>query len=294
MLTDAVLLVGLGAFSVVAIACPLAVPTWPRVMAGNTGVAVLFVAATALARRKQAGVGRFLLRTGAVCGVLAYLFGAVAPLQLVLRGRFLDAELMAFEKRVLALEPVSWLERFHTPGLTEWLMFCYLGYLALYPLVCGRLWVKHGELALEECLLPLAVVNVACDVGFVLFPVAGPTFFAPERFPEPLVGGPFTVLAEFVRSDLHFPGGSLPSPHCAAATVLWLMAWRYERTLARWLAPVVLSLYVATVYGRFHYLSDSLAGIVLAVLVVIALRRRHEVSAPGGERVARDHLTLGS
>ncbi|MGZ5487204.1 MAG: hypothetical protein ACXWF4_01635, partial [Candidatus Aminicenantales bacterium] len=38
---------------------------------------------------------------------------------------------------------------------------------------------------------------------------------------------------------------------------------------ALWLAPVMLSLYVSTVYGRFHYLSDMVIGIAAGILVIL-------------------------
>ena len=84
----------------------------------------------------------------------------------------------------------------------------------------------------------------------------------------PLRGGPFTALAEFMRSNLHFAGGSLPSPHCAAGTVMLVTLFRSHRGWAWATAPLLVCILPATVYGRFHYLSDGLAGIAVAVLVL--------------------------
>ena len=50
--------------------------------------------------------------------------------------------------------------------------------------------------------------------------------------------------------------------------IVWLVAWRHQPRLAVLLSPFVLGLIVATVYGRFHYLLDTLAGFGLAVTVV--------------------------
>jgi membrane-associated phospholipid phosphatase len=51
---------------------------------------------------------------------------------------------------------------------------------------------------------------------------------------------------------------------------MWFMSLKYTRRGFWLLAPVILSLYVSTVYGRFHYLSDSVIGIAAAVLVLLA------------------------
>lgn len=269
-------------FALLAVVAHARVPQWPRVVAGNLAVAVGFVGLARLARRSRDAVARFFLRTAAVSLALGYLFGAVAPLQLLLHGRWLDGPLVALEQRLLGVEPVLWAERFVTPWLTEWMMLCYVGYLALYPLVSGVVWAKVGEAAAEECLLGLALANVACDVGFILAPVAGPHYFLAGAFTVPLEGGLFTRLGELIRVDLQFPGGSLPSPHCAAATVLWAAAWRGDPRLGAALTPVVLTLYASTVYGRYHYLSDAVAGILTAAAVLVAVPRlvRGRRSAP--------------
>jgi membrane-associated phospholipid phosphatase len=49
-----------------------------------------------------------------------------------------------------------------------------------------------------------------------------------------------------------------------------LVAWRHQRRLACLLVPIIAGLLVATVYGRFHYVLDTLAGVGLAIAVVSA------------------------
>ncbi len=53
-------------------------------------------------------------------------------------------------------------------------------------------------------------------------------------------------------------------------TVIWLMSYRYVRRWFYILAPIILSLYVSTVYGRYHYVIDSVAGIALGILAILA------------------------
>ncbi|MBK9375722.1 MAG: inositol phosphorylceramide synthase [Holophagales bacterium] len=165
------------------------------------------------------------------------------------------------------------MERFVTPSLTEWLMFCYVIYVPLYPVLCGILQWKRGAAAVEEYFFTLGLANVLCDVGFILFPVASPMYWMPDRFRVPLEGWAFTWAGELIRTRTHFAGGSIPSPHAAAATVMWLMAWKHHRTTFWILSPVILSLYVSTVYGRFHYATDAVVGIATGVLAAILARR---------------------
>jgi membrane-associated phospholipid phosphatase len=47
---------------------------------------------------------------------------------------------------------------------------------------------------------------------------------------------------------------------------MWAMAYRYYRPGFWLLLPLVLSLYVSTFYGRFHYVSDAVTGIATALV----------------------------
>jgi membrane-associated phospholipid phosphatase len=58
----------------------------------------------------------------------------------------------------------------------------------------------------------------------------------------------------------------------SGAVVVSLVAWRHQRRLAYLLVPITGSVMIATVYGRFHYVLDTLAGAVLAIAVVVAYR----------------------
>ena len=265
---DALVLAALVAFTVLAVAFHRRVAGWQLLAAKNLVAALVFLAGTTAARYLNHGGARFLVRMGAVSLAYAYLFGAVDSLQLILHGRWLDGTVLALEERLFGVQPTLWMQRFVSPWLTEWMMFAYVVYLPLYPLVCAAIYARRGERAAEEVFFSLGLVNVLCDVGFILFPVAGPLPFIGARFTVPLEGWVFTSLGELVRAKFHFVGGSLPSPHCAAATVLWGMAWRHSRWLFGLLAPIVLTLYVSTVYGRYHYVTDAVTGIALALAVL--------------------------
>jgi hypothetical protein len=45
---------------------------------------------------------------------------------------------------------------------------------------------------------------------------------------------------------------------------MWLMAYRYHRPSFYVITPIVLSLYVSTFYGRYHYVTDAIVGIAAA------------------------------
>lgn len=287
---DGVILASLAVFSLLAVVGRTDVEGWPLLVARNLGVVAAVLISAAVTPRVRRPVLAFFLRTATVTLSYAWLFGAVAGLQLILHGRFRDDLVLSFEAWLFGGQPTLWLERFITPALTEWMMFCYVIYLPLYPILCAVFWFTRGRVAAEEYFVTLGLANVLCDAGFILFPVASPMYWMPDRYYLPLQGWVFTWAGELIRARAHYIGGSLPSPHAAAATVMWVMAWKHCRPAFWLLSPVVLSLYVSTFYGRYHYVTDTILGIAtagLAVLLAPLLQRAWDRLAEAGAGEAR-------
>jgi membrane-associated phospholipid phosphatase len=229
---------------------------------------LFYFAMLALQQRISKPFWRAMLRMAAVQLVLAQMFLLFHPLQLSFIKSWQDPAILRLEDKVFGVQPTLWLQRFVSPGLTEWMMFCYVAYVFIYPAMGLLIYLRWGEKPLEDYLLALTLANLTCYFSFPLFPVAGPLYFMPEKFTVPLKGWLFTAIGEFIRSDFHLAGGNLPSPHCAIGTVFWAMAYRYRRLYFWLLAPVIICLYISTVYGRYHYVSDSVVGIATGLLVL--------------------------
>ncbi|MGZ5479968.1 MAG: phosphatase PAP2 family protein [Candidatus Aminicenantales bacterium] len=269
-LTDIVTLGGLVLFTVLAVAFNgrLAHP------ATLIGFCVLFIAlylaSLAVLPRLRRPWPRFLLRTAIVQLTFIQVYKAANELQLIFFP-WQDDRVLAWEQALLGSQPLVEVQKYYSVPLTEWMFFVYVFYAVIYPVLGAIIFFKRGEEANEDYLFQLGLVNFVCGLGFILFPVDSPMYWPSVRslLTEPLPAGVFGMIAEWVRANLHQPGGSIPSPHCAVATVMWFMSRKYTRHGALWLAPVMLSLYVSTVYGRFHYLSDMVIGIAAGILVIL-------------------------
>ncbi|HQU33604.1 MAG TPA: phosphatase PAP2 family protein [Thermoanaerobaculaceae bacterium] len=246
----------------------------------------LYVGSIYLDPKLHNRVLRFLVRTGAVQILCAQLFLIAQRMQLIVVRSWQDPVVLRLEHAVFGVQPTVWLQRFVTPPLTEWMMFAYVFYVAIYPGLAALIYFRRGEGALEDYLFALAATNVVCFFGFMVFPIAGPLYYMPEAYTVPLKGWFFTACGEYIRHNVHEIGGSLPSPHCAIATVMWVMARRYARTAFYVLTPVILSLYVSTFFLRYHYVTDSVAGILTAALILCVAPRlvRAWNAVVGGER----------
>jgi membrane-associated phospholipid phosphatase len=266
--TDGLILATLAFFSLLAIVFFNRVEGWWMLVLKNIAVAIAYILFNRFSEKTTKKFWRFFLRVAAVTLTYAYLFGAVDKLQMLIHGQWMDDYVLDFEQWVFDLQPTLWIEDYISKPLTEWMMFSYVIYVPMYPVLCGIIYYLRGELAMEDYFFTLGFTNILCDIGFILFPVASPMYHIKQLYTVPLDGWVWTFLGECMRKYLHFAGGSIPSPHTAAATIMWVMAYRYHRPSFWILTPIVLSLYISTFYCRYHYVTDAVVGIAVAFLAL--------------------------
>jgi hypothetical protein len=271
--TDIVLLGSLLFFTVLALVFNAKVPHVGIVVLTNAAVGLVFLGASRVHRKTFNRTLAFWIRLLSIQMMFAYVFPLVTPLQLILSKTWNDSAILRFEDAVFGVQPTFWIQKFISPPLTEWLMFAYVVYLALYPVLCLLFYRKRGELAMEDFVFKIGLANLICDIGFILYPVAGPLYWIADRYTVPLQGYLFTSLGEFVRAHLQGIGASLPSPHCTVATIMLVTAYRLERRTFFFVSPIILSIYVSAFYARYHYLSDVLLGILTGAAILFAVPR---------------------
>jgi membrane-associated phospholipid phosphatase len=185
----------------------------------------------------------------------------------------LTGAIPALEAALFNGQPSLYLsERWNSVAVSEYLHFCYLSYVLVIPGVCGYWYATRRLLAFREVVLLLAVTMFGSYLFFILFPVDSP-YYRSDRLGPPFAGHFFFDLVQEMSSRGGARGGAFPSAHVSGAVVIWLTAWRYQRPLAMVLTPIIAGVVVATVYGRFHYALDTVAGVLLAIVVVTVFTR---------------------
>ena len=104
-------------------------------------------------------------------------------------------------------------------------------------------------------------------------------FYLSDPPGEPIAGHFFYNLVHEISSRGGARGGAFPSTHVSGSIIVLVVAWKRQRQLAYLLLPMVLGLIVATVYGRFHYVLDTIAGLALGVAITslyLGLESRRE------------------
>jgi len=184
----------------------------------------------------------------------------------------LTASIPVWESALFDGQPSLYLsERLAFVPLSEYLHFCYASYVIVIPSVTAYWYISGRQRAFGELLLLLTTVLLGSYLFFILLPVDSP-YYLSQRLGPPLSGHFFFNLVHQVSARGGARGGAFPSAHVSGAVVVSLVAWRHQRRLAYLLVPITVSVMIATVYGRFHYVLDALAGAALAIAVVVAYR----------------------
>ncbi len=206
-------------------------------------------------------------RASLIAGINGLLFDEIQHLQHIFVNGWMDQQLINLDEWIFGIELSKALDRVTTPWLTEAMMFAYTVYVPLIIFVALFCYFKSGKIAGEDYLVHLTLAYFLSYLGFLIYPVAGPLFYQPEIYTNPLKGGLFTYFGEWIRQNAHYPGGNLPSPHCAAGTIMLVMSYKYNRSIYYILLPIIILLYISTVYGRYHYAMDGVLGILLGFLI---------------------------
>lgn len=181
---------------------------------------------------------------------------------------FFDATLVAFERSIFGVDPNVWLIKVQTAWANEIMMLGYFSYYFLIPVVALPLFLRGRLEDLRGLLYGTTLAFVMSYIGFVLFPVEGPRYYFSEHFREPLQGWLFVPAVRYVIDNGAIHGGCMPSSHVAVALVALFWARRSLPLLGSILTPFVFVLILATVWGRFHYATDAVVGIIVGAVAL--------------------------
>lgn len=153
------------------------------------------------------------------------------------------------------------------PLTTEFLSFCYA--LFIPYLYISLLWYISRPINIaERFYMGLFSLYAIGFIGYSFFPALGPYLAMRGAFTQPLEGGTITYLNQLI-----YPSGTnycdvFPSLHCAVSAYMLFFDRRYEKLRYYiYLLPCV-GLWVSTVYLRYHYFVDVVAGFILAGLAL--------------------------
>jgi membrane-associated phospholipid phosphatase len=179
----------------------------------------------------------------------------------------IDPVLIQMDFWIFGAHPTLWLQRWIAPRLTDLLSLAYSTYYFLAVVFILVIYNREQKPGLYESIFVFVLGYYLSYIGYLLFPAIGPRFTMAELYTVPLDGG---VITDFLRDTLNNLENNkrdcMPSGHTEIALITLGLAFRHSRKLFYIYLPMVLGLILATVYLRYHYVVDVLAGMILAAI----------------------------
>jgi membrane-associated phospholipid phosphatase len=224
---------------------------------------MVWVAALAwCAQRSQSGLLRF-FHAWYFLPLWLFLFEELTGIVHLIFSGWFDVWLIRFDHALTGVYPWDWLAKFSSPSITDVMQFAYMTYFLALVALPALLYAKKEERAFWAVLVSMGVAHYTVYVIAVLLPVESPYHAFAALRSVPLAGGPVTHLMEFIERFGRVRGAAFPSAHVAGAFAALLGAWRYRRWLFWVHMPLFALMVISTVYGRYHYLGDGLAGLLV-------------------------------
>ena len=186
---------------------------------------------------------------------------------LLLTTRDRDAMLIEWDQKLFGFQASVELQHLISQPLTSWLSFAYFYHILNIPIVACFLYLRSGLRAFREMMCGMVVITFFGLLGYLIVPAIGPKYTLQSEFIVDLYNRPNIFTAELIFLDYaRIMRDVFPSLHVGISFLVWMYARRYSKWLFWVSMPLILSLWFSTVYLRYHYLVDLVAGFILAPL----------------------------
>jgi membrane-associated phospholipid phosphatase len=261
------------------------VPHWPRLLGEHViGLVLVHGLIQIHARTRPGWLLDFLRHFYPVLLYTAF-FIETGSLNRMFVSDYLDPQVAQWEQQFFGCQPsVLFMEKLPWLAVSE---LFYISYFSYYVMIAGvglALFLRSRQQFFHYVSV-VSFLFYVCYLIYIVLPVIGSRAFfrqvdsymlpaatqqlaVTDAYPASVQAGVFFKIMKWVYRVFEAPGAAFPSSHVAVALCTVFFSFRYLRPI-RWvhLAAAIL-LCLATVYCRYHYVVDVLAGLVTAVVLI--------------------------
>ncbi len=260
------------------------VPSWPMILLAHGAGLVLVHFLIQFHARHPANPLLDFLRCCYPILCYTVFYSETGQLNQMLYTGYLDPHFLRLEKWLFGWEPgLELMDRFPSPWVSEILFAAYFSYYLMIGGV-GLALLLRNRRQFAHFVSVVSFVFYVCYVIYIFTPVVGPRILCggivttplppdvlpstPPITPESVASGVFFRLMAWIYDHFETPGAAFPSSHVAIAVCTVYFSFLYLRPI-RWVhLTIVVLLCLATVYGRYHYVVDVVAGGLTAGLLI--------------------------
>ncbi len=184
-------------------------------------------------------------------------------------GRNFDGMLADLDFAIWRTNPTVWLERIQTPNFTEFMQIIYTLFVPVVLLVPVILWRQKRFEEFRYLAFLIALGFLVTYVGYLIVPARGPRFLLDPLQHHPLEG---RWLFHWMRATLDglesVNYDCFPSGHVELTVLAWWASRQISKVLGWVYFVYTLCIIFATVYLRYHYTVDLLAGMLAAAYLI--------------------------
>jgi membrane-associated phospholipid phosphatase len=213
-----------------------------------------------------------------------FCYKQVPYLVFALHLRTADNTLAYWDLAMWKVDPVFWLSSMQNRFAVEFLQAIYTMFLPGSVGLGIVLWFRRPRAEFRLGTFTIALTFLVSYLGYLLLPARGPRFMEYASQYAPLHGlWAFHSLQNILDKLEGLQYDCFPSGHVAVVLVgCWLARWISPRvfyTFAAFAACITFS----TVYLRYHYVIDVIAGMALAIIVLAVAPLLYQKLESGSE-----------
>ena len=185
-----------------------------------------------------------------------------------------DQLLIQADRWLFGVDPTVWLSQFAHPVITEILQIAYSSYYLLFIILGVEIYRRHTLKSFDKAGFLIVYGFFLSYLGYFLLPAIGPRFTLHEfqsisnELPGLFLTEPLRAFVNFGESiPLHIPNPAevvqrdvFPSGHTQLSLIVAYLGFHF-RLSSRWVIAIFTGLLIiGTVYLRYHYFVDVVAG----------------------------------
>jgi membrane-associated phospholipid phosphatase len=265
------------------------IPSWQLIIAANIAAAFL---TCALARTTQSFNLKLLrwIHDWAAFPLVVFTFKEVHFLvNPIHHGQDYDQLLIAIDHALFGVNPTQWLAQFANPLLTEVLQIAYSLFYVLFIVEGVELYRRQDLSQFRYFRLTVVYGFFLSYIGYFSLPAVGPRFTLHD-FSKINIELPGIVLTPYLRWFVNIfesiqAGMSntiaqasaqrdvFPSGHTMLTLITIILACKFRLRVRYGILAIGILLISATVYLRYHYVIDIVAGALLALFCLLTANK---------------------
>lgn len=216
---------------------------------------------------------------------------------------YLDEPMIWLEQTLFGFQPaVVFMEKLPYLIISEVFYAAYFSYYIMIVGVGVALFIRNRQQFFHYVSV-VSFIFYVCYLAYIVFPIVGPPVFykpidgftltpglqhlANGATPEAIQAGVFYKLVSWLYKVFEAPGAAFPSSHVAISWCTTYFSFLYLPRIRYYHLVMTALLTLATVYCRYHYAIDALAGAATFALLIPLANRLYFSTAQDLRRVSQ-------